>query len=260
MTTRTTASLADRLRTDGDQIALVPYLMSGHPDAAATREVGRRLAASGAAAIELGVAYSDPLADGPIIQQAGQDALQAGASVAQTLEIAADIAAEEAAPVVLMTYINPILAYDVAKFARDAAETGVAGVIIPDLPAEESATVAGALRAASLETIFLVAPTSTDERIATACSASTGFVYCVTVTGITGSRSTLPSDVPSLLDRVRGQTTLPVAAGFGISRPEHLTALRGHADAAVVGSAIVKEIQEGRDPASLVKELLSACR
>ncbi len=260
MTTRTATSLADRLRTDGDEIALIPYLMSGHPNAAATREIGRRLAASGAAAIELGVAYSDPLADGPIIQQAGQEALEAGASVAQTLEIAADIASEQAAPVVLMTYINPILAYDVTKFARDAAEAGVSGVIIPDLPAEESATVAGALRAASLETIFLVAPTSTDERIAAACSASTGFVYCVTVTGITGSRSSLPTDVPSLLDRVRSQTTLPVAAGFGISRPEHLTALRGHADAAVVGSAIVKEIQEGRDPASLVKELLSACR
>jgi tryptophan synthase alpha chain len=253
-------SLADRLRTPGDEIALIPYLMSGHPNAAATREIGRRLAASGAAAIELGVAYSDPLADGPIIQQAGQDALEAGASVAQTLEIAAGIAAEQAAPVVLMTYINPVLAYDVAKFARDAAEAGVAGVIIPDLPAEESAAVAGALRAASLETIFLVAPTSTDERIAAACSASTGFVYCVTVTGITGSRSTLPPDVPSLLGRVRSQTTLPVAAGFGISRPEHLSTLRGHADAAVVGSAIVKEIQEGRDPASLVKELLSACR
>jgi tryptophan synthase alpha chain len=258
--TRTATPLADRLRTDGDEIALIPYLMSGHPNAAATREIGRRLAAGGAAAIELGVAYSDPLADGPIIQRAGQEALEAGASVAQTLEIAADIAAEQAAPVVLMTYINPILAYDVTKFARDAAEVGVSGVIIPDLPAEESATVAGALRAASLETIFLVAPTSTDERIAAACNASTGFVYCVTVTGITGSRSSLPTDVPSLLDRVRSQTTLPVAAGFGISRPEHLTALRGHADAAVVGSAIVKEIQEGRDPASLVKELLSACR
>jgi tryptophan synthase alpha chain len=258
--TRTATPLADRLRTDGDEIALIPYLMSGHPNAAATREIGRRLAAGGAAAIELGVAYSDPLADGPIIQRADQEALEAGASVAQTLEIAADIAAEQAAPVVLMTYINPILAYDVTKFARDAAEVGVSGVIIPDLPAEESATVAGALRAASLETIFLVAPTSTDERIAAACNASTGFVYCVTVTGITGSRSSLPTDVPSLLDRVRSQTTLPVAAGFGISRPEHLTALRGHADAAVVGSAIVKEIQEGRDPASLVKELLSACR
>jgi tryptophan synthase alpha chain len=133
-------------------------------------------------------------------------------------------------------------------------------VIIPDLPCEESATVAGALRAAGLDTIFLVAPTSTEERIAAACAASTGFVYCVTVTGITGTRSALSTDVPELLGRVRQQTTLPIAAGFGISRPEHLTALRGHADAAVVGSAIVNEIHEGRDPASLVKELTSACR
>jgi tryptophan synthase alpha chain len=252
--------LADRLRTPGDEIALIPYLMGGYPDADTVRETGRRLAGAGVAAVELGVPYSDPLADGPVIQRAGQHALEAGASVAGCLEIAADIAAEQAAPVVLMTYVNPILAYDVPRFARDAAEAGVAGVIIPDLPCEESATVAGALRAAGLDTIFLVAPTSTEERIAAACAASTGFVYCVTVTGITGSRSTLSTDVPELLGRVRQQTTLPIAAGFGISRPEHLTALRGHADAAVVGSAIVNEIHEGRDPASLVKELTSACR
>jgi tryptophan synthase alpha chain len=252
-------TLADRLRVPGD-ITLVPYLMAGHPDAAHTRELGRRLATSGAAAIELGVPYSDPLADGPVIQRAGQRALDAGASLDGCLEIAEDIAAEQAAPVVLMTYINPVFAYGVQRFARDAAEVGVTGVIMPDLPAEESSTVAGALRAAGLETIFLVAPTSSDERITAACKASTGFVYCVTVTGITGSRAALPSDVPDLLDRVRQQTTLPVAAGFGISQPEHVAALRGHADAAVVGSAIVKQVDEGRDPLPLVRELLSACR
>jgi tryptophan synthase alpha chain len=253
-------TLADRLRRPGDEIALIPYLMGGYPDADVVRETGRRLAGAGVAAIELGVPYSDPLADGPVIQRAGQHALEAGASVAGCLEIASGIAEEQAAPVVLMTYVNPVLAYGVAKFARDAAEAGVAGVIIPDLPTEESTTVTGPLRAAGLDTIFLVAPTSTEERIAAACGASTGFVYCVTVTGITGSRSALPTDVPALLGRVRGQTNLPVAAGFGISRPEHLSALRGHADAAVVGSAIVNEIHEGRDPASLVKELASACR
>jgi tryptophan synthase alpha chain len=255
-----TTQLAERLRPQGDGIALVPYLMAAHPTAATTREIGRRLAGSGAASIELGVPYSDPLADGPVIQRAGQRALDAGASVELSLDIAADIAAEQGAPVVLMTYINPVFAYGVQRFAEHAAIAGVAGVIVPDLPAEESAGVAGALRAAGLDTIFLVAPTSSPERIAEACRASTGFVYCVTVTGITGSRTELPSDVPDLLGRVRAQTTLPVAAGFGISRPEHLAALRGHADAAVVGSAIVKEIDEGRDPTSLVKELLSACR
>lgn len=253
-------SLADRLRQPGDEIGLIPYLMGGYPDSDTVRETGRRLACAGVAAIELGIPHSDPLADGPVIQRAGQLALEAGASVAGCLEIAADIAAEKAAPVVLMTYVNPVLAYGVPKFARDAAQAGVAGVIIPDLPGEESATVAGALRAAGLDTIFLVAPTSTDERITSACGASTGFVYCVTVTGTTGSRGALPADVPDLLGRVRRRTPLPVAAGFGISRPEHLAALRGHADAAVVGSAIVNEIHEGRDPASLVKELTSACR
>lgn len=258
--TRATASLADRLRSPGDELALIPYLMGGFPDARTTREVGRRLACADVAAIELGVPYSDPLADGPVIQRAGQHALDAGASVEGCLEIAADIAAERAAPVVLMTYVNPVLAFGVPRFARAAAEAGVAGVIVPDLPAQESATVAGALRAAGLDTIFLVAPTSTEERIAAACDASTGFVYCVTVNGITGSRRALPARVPDLLGRVRGQSALPVAAGFGISRPEHLRALRGHADAAVVGSAIVGEVGEGRDPASLVKKLLSACR
>ncbi|MBN6039777.1 tryptophan synthase subunit alpha [Amycolatopsis sp. 195334CR] len=246
-------------RPDGG-IALVPYLMAGDPDDRTTRELGKRFAAAGVGAIELGVPYSDPLADGPVIQRAGRRALDAGATVETCLETAADIAAEQGAPVVLMTYVNPVLHYGPERFAADAAQAGVAGVIVPDLPVEEAAPVAPALRAAGLDTVFLVAPTSSAPRVAAACAASTGFVYCVTVTGITGSRSALPADVTGLLDRVRAATALPVAAGFGISRPDQLTALRGHADAAVVGSAIVGRIEQGDDPSALVKELLSACR
>ena len=223
-------------------------------------EAGRRLATSGVAALELGIPFSDPLADGPVIQRAGQVALDHGTTVARALDLAADIHEEGGAPVVLMTYVNPVLAYDPRRFAADAAQAGVAGVIFPDLPAEEAQPVAGWMRSAGLDVIFLVAPTTSDERMRSICAASSGFVYCVTLTGITGMRQELPPLLDSLLDRLRACTELPVAAGFGISRPEHLLALRGVADAAVVGSAIVAELDAGRDPALLVKELLRACR
>ena len=168
--------------------------------------------------------------------------------------------ASEGIPVVLMTYINPILAYDPRRFAAEAAQAGVAGVIVPDLPVEESEPVSGWLRAASLDTVFMVAPTTSEQRIGSICEHSSGFVYCVTVTGITGARQQLPSGLKELIARVRKHTELPIAAGFGISRPEHMAALRGAADAAVVGSAIVAEIERSGDPVVLFKELLKACR
>jgi tryptophan synthase alpha chain len=235
-------------------------MMAGYPDRARSLELGKRLAASGAAALEVGIPFSDPLADGPVIQRAGQAARAAGTTVETCLEIASGIASEGAAPLVFMTYINPVLAYDPRRFAADAAQAGVAGVIIPDLPADESGPVTGWLSAAGLDTIFLVAPTSTDDRIEAACRASTGFVYCVTVTGITGARTELDPGLRRLLGRVRSHTSLPVAAGFGISRPEHLETLKGVADAAVVGTALVAEVEAGRDPAALVRQLLQACR
>jgi tryptophan synthase alpha chain len=180
-------------------------------------------------------------------------------TVEGSLEVAAAVAAE-GTPVVLMTYINPILSHDPRKFAAEAAQARVAGVIVPDLPVEESEPVAGWLRSAALDTIFMIAPTTTEDRIASICSRSSGFVYCVTVTGITGARRELPEGMKGLLEKVRKHTQLPVAAGFGISRPEHMKALRGQADAAAVGSAIVAEIDKGGDPIPLVKELLKACR
>jgi tryptophan synthase alpha chain len=168
--------------------------------------------------------------------------------------------AAEGVPVVLMTYINPVLSHDPRRFAAEAAQAGVAGVIVPDLPVEESEPVAGWLRSASLDTIFMVAPTTVESRLAVICAHSTGFVYCVTVTGITGVRKELPEGMKELLKEVRKHTALPIAAGFGISRPEHMRSLRGSADAAVVGSAIVSEIDRGKDPVPLVKELLKGCR
>ncbi|HMJ38452.1 MAG TPA: tryptophan synthase subunit alpha [Verrucomicrobiae bacterium] len=253
-----TTRLESALRVTGD-LKLVAYIMAGHPNKKKSIEVGKKLAASGIAAIEIGIPFSDPLADGPVIQRAGQVALEHGMNVSGALEVAGAIAGE-GVPVVLMTYINPVLSHDPRRFAAEAAQAGVAGVIVPDLPVEESEPVAGWLRSASLDTIFMVAPTTADGRVETICEHSSGFVYCVTVTGITGARKELPDGMKELFALVRRHTNLPIAAGFGISRPEHMKALRGRADAAVVGSAIVNEIDRGGDPVPLVKELLKACR
>jgi tryptophan synthase alpha chain len=258
MKAETTSRLEGALKAKGD-LKLVPYIMAGFPSAKRSIDVGKRLAASGVAALEIGIPHSDPLADGPMIQQAGQASLKAGMTVAGALEVAAAVA-KEGVPVVLMTYINPVLSHDPRKFAAEAAQAGVAGVIVPDLPIEEAEPVASWLRSASLDTVFMVAPTTPPERIASIAAHSSGFVYCVTVTGITGARKDLPAGLPEVLAQVKKHTSLPVAAGFGISRQEHMKALKGHADAAVVGSAIVEEIGRGGDGVALVRELLKACR
>jgi tryptophan synthase alpha chain len=258
MVAETSSRLEGALRANGD-LKLVAYIMAGHPSKKRSIDVGKRLAASGIAALEIGIPHSDPLADGPVIQKAGQEALAHGMTVAGALEVAAAVASE-GIPVVLMTYVNPVLSHDPRKFAAEAAQAGVAGVIVPDMPIEEAEPVAGWLRAASLDTVFMVAPTTPPDRIDAIASHSSGFVYCVTVTGITGVRKELPEGIPELLAEVKRRTTLPVAAGFGISRQEHLKALRGKLDAAVVGSAIVDEIERAGDGVSLVRELLKACR
>ena len=227
--------LETALKSKGGDLKLVAYLMAGHPSAKRSIDVGKRLAASGVAALEHGM------------------------TVAGAIEVAAAVA-KEGVPVVLMTYINPVLSHDPRKFAAEASQAGVAGVIVPDLPIEEAEPVAGWLRSASLDTVFMVAPTTQPDRIASICSHSSGFVYCVTVTGITGARKELPEAMPELFAEVKKHTSLPVAAGFGISRQEHMKALRGHVDAAVVGSAIVDEIDRAGDGVALVRELLKACR
>jgi tryptophan synthase alpha chain len=252
------ARLDEALRAKGD-LKLVAYMMAGHPNKKRSLEVGKKLATSGIAALEIGIPFSDPLADGPVIQHAGQAALESGMTVGACIELAAAVA-REGIPIILMTYINPILSHDPRRFAAEAAQAGVAGIIVPDLPVEESEPVAGWLRSASLDTIFMVAPTTSPNRMETICEHSSGFVYCVTVTGITGARSELPAGMKDLIGEVKKHTKLPVAAGFGISRPEHMKSLRGNADAAVVGSAIVAEIDKGNDPVPLVKGLLKACR
>ena len=255
---RSSSRLEERVRANGD-IKLIPYLMAGYPDHARSIAQGLAYARAGAAAIEVGIPYSDPLADGPVVQRAGQVALANGTTLRGALQVAAAVA-EGGAPVVLMTYVNPILAFDERRFAAETARAGVAGVIIPDMPAEEAQPMAGWLRSAGLDTIFLVAPTSPDSRIADIAEQSSGFVYCVTLKGVTGARAELAPGLSQLLGRVRQATDLPVAAGFGISRPEHVRTLRGHADAAVVASALLDRVHRGEDPLELAEELLSACR
>jgi tryptophan synthase alpha chain len=246
------------VRSTGD-LRLIPYVMAGYPSAAESIAQGRAYARAGAAAVEVGVPHSDPLADGPVIQMAGQAALVAGMTMAGALDVAASIAGE-GAPVVLMTYVNPVLAHGPTRFAVDCAQAGVAGVIVPDLPAEESDPFVDPMRAAGVDTILLVAPTSPDSRMHSIAERSSGFVYCVTVAGVTGARDQLPARLEELLARVRDATDLPVAAGFGISQPAHLRRLRGRADAAVVASALLGRVQRGEDPVALVEELLIACR
>lgn len=236
---------------------LVPYLMAGSPSAEASIEIGRGYATAGAAAIEVGVPFSDPLADGPVIQKAGHQALLGGMTVRRSIEVAGAIS-EAGVPTVLMPYLNSVLNYGVEDFARDAAAAGVAGVIFPDLPVDEAEPFLEPFRALALDTVFLAAPTSTDRRIDEIARLSRGFVYCVSVTGVTGARRALSDDAFSLLSRIRARTRLPVAIGFGISEPGHINRLRGHVEAAAVGSALVRQVLEGDDPVPLLSTLVEA--
>jgi tryptophan synthase alpha chain len=259
MAEATASRLSAALKRPGDEVAFVPYLMAGYPDVERSVALGRAYAAAGAAAIEVGIPFSDPLADGPTVQRAGQAALEGGMGVHGALEVAGRVA-DTGVPVVLMTYVNPILAYDERRFAADAAVAGAAGVLVPDLPVEEAGMLADWIRSAGLDMIFMVAPTSPDARVERIVEAASGFVYCVTVTGVTGARATLDDRLEALLERVRAMTPLPVAAGFGISRPEHVRALRGKADAVVVASALLERVHQGEPVEPLLAELAAACR
>lgn len=224
--------------------ALVAYLMAGYPTRAASLECMHALAASGADLIELGVPYSDPLADGPVIRDAAEEARRAnegGFGLAETIVLAAEFiaaAGDEAPPVALMTYLNPLMRMGLPKVAAALRDAGIGGVIIPDLPTEMAGAWLGA--AEDLDTVFLAAPTSTQERLAKLGGMSAGFVYCVSTTGVTGERTDLPDELVDLVDRVKANTKLPVAVGFGISTPEQAAAVARLADGVVVGSALVK--------------------
>jgi tryptophan synthase alpha chain len=259
---RAFAQAADRGRA-----VLVAFVECGDPDLQATERLVPALAEAGAGVVELGVPFSDPIADGPTIQRASERALLSGGGLDATLEVAAKVRAGGCqVPLVLFTYANPILAAGEDAFGRRAAAAGIDGVLVTDLPPEEGAAFARLLRAHRLDPIYLLAPTSTGERLRRAAALSRGFVYVVSRAGVTGARAALPEDLPALVARVKTATSLPVAVGFGIAAPEQAAEAARLADGVVVGSAIVSAVEKaaaaGEDPvpaaASLVRSLAGA--
>lgn len=223
---------------------LIPYLTAGYPSLDATLEMLRGLAASGACAVEVGVPFSDPIADGPDIQRSSEWALREGVGVGDVLGVIERFRATSDLPVVVMTYANPIVRFGAHAFAERAVAAGVDGVIVSDLPPDESPELWSALDAAGLDTILLVAPTTTDDRLPLLLSRCRGFVYCLARTGVTGRAGGYAG---SLVDRVaalRARTALPLAVGFGISTPDDARALRGVADAVIVGAAFMRQVTE----------------
>lgn len=238
--------------------SLVAYLTCGDPDLSSSREVALAAISAGAEVIELGVPFSDPVADGPVIQRASERALRNGVSLKDVLRLAAEIRRESDAGLIIFTYLNPILRMGMEKFAAAAANAGVDGTLVTDLPVEEADEYLRQMRKRNLATVFLAAPTSTDQRLKRIADASTGFVYAVSRTGVTGARKDLTEDAQKLVQRLRKFTKLPIAVGFGISGPEHFAAVGKFADAAVVGSAIVQTIESNpRREAQAVAELIT---
>lgn len=224
---------------------LVIYLTAGDPSLEATRDIAIAAIDAGADVLELGVPFSDPLADGPIIQRASERALSHGVSLHDVIALAREIrAARPAAGLILFSYYNPILRYGLRKFADDAAAAGADGVLVTDVIVEEAADYLAEMARVGLEPVFLAAPTSPDERLEAIASHSQGFVYAISRTGITGTQQNMTGDASALVARIRRWTKLPVAVGFGISNAEHVAQVGSFADAAVVGSAIVELIEK----------------
>jgi tryptophan synthase alpha chain len=255
MSDRLSAAFADG---SGKRAALMPYLMGGYPDVETSRAAGLAAAEAGADVLELGVPFSDPLADGPVIHAAATAALSNGVRLDDVLDVCRSVSA--ALPVVLMVYANPILARGQSEFARMAADAGAAGIIVPDLPHDEAGELRAACDAAGIALVPLVAPTSTDERIGEVGRDARGFVYTVSTTGTTGERSSLPPEIGRTVERVRASTPLPVAVGFGISTPEQAAAVGEIADGVIVGSRVVRAAGEGGAEAvgALVRDLADA--
>jgi tryptophan synthase alpha chain len=234
--------------------ALVAYVTCGDPDLATTREIVLAAIEAGADVIELGVPFSDPVADGPVIQRASERALKHGTSLPQVLTLAAEIRQHaQSTGLIVFTYLNPILRMGMEKFCAVARHAGVDGVLVTDLPVEEADEYLAAMKANDLAPVFLAAPTSPDERLKSIAQASRGFVYAVSRTGVTGARQQLADDAKKLVRRLRGVTKLPIALGFGISNAEQFIEVGAFADAVVVGSAIVETIErnKGREAAAV---------
>jgi len=246
-----------RARAEG-RAAVVPYLTAGYPSLEAYLDTANTLLEF-ADLMEIGLPYSDPLGDGPTIQRSGEAALRAGVRTADVIALVAALRQRTDKPLLLMTYVNPVFAWGPARFFEAFAEAGLDGVILPDLPPDEDPEVVRAAHDAGLATVFLLAPTSTDARIREVVRHTTGFVYTVSVTGVTGTRSKLP-DLRPLVDRIRAQTELPIAVGFGVSGFETARQAARVADGVVVGSALIQKLAAGEDPAPLLAEIRQAAR
>ena len=242
------------LRSRGER-ALIPYFVAGDPSMATTRTLLVEACRQGADLLELGVPFSDPLADGPVIQRAALRALSGGVTLARVIELARELRSEVDIPIVLLSYYNPILAFDLKAFATTAVESGVDGVIIPDLPPEEAGPLAREARASGLDLIHLVAPTSPPDRIRMISRRSRGFIYVVSLTGVTGERAELPPRLANHLRDLRSVTTKPICVGFGISTPEQVRVVAPLTDGVIVGSAIVRQVEAHQGGGELVAKI-----
>lgn len=253
-----------RLAAEG-RAALIPYITAGYPDLATTAALLPALVASGADLVEIGIPFSDPLADGPTIQSAGQQALAAGTTIADIHTLVKTLREQGlAAPMLYMVYYNCVFRHGDERFVTEAAEAGVDGLIVPDLPLEEADGLEKVTRAAGLDLIYLLAPTSTDDRIAATAKRARSFIYCVSVTGVTGARDTLPPTIRPFLARIRQQTDVPLAVGFGVSTPEQAGEVAALADGVIVGSALIDRItraaRNGGDSVQAASEYMKSLR
>src|SRR5690242_315462 len=242
------------------ELGIVAYITAGDPSLDATLRFVLALAEGGVDVIELGVPFSDPLADGPTIQRASERALKSGTTLAGVIDLVRRIRQSSQIPLVLFSYYNPILQMGLEQFASAASEAGADGVLATDLTPEESVDYRRILHAHHLDTVFLGAPTTSDERLVQIAAVSSGFLYLISRTGVTGAKDSLPDDLPALIRRARAVTQLPIAVGFGISQPGHVSVLGGLADAAVIGSALVAEIENASSVESAASTLLSRIR
>lgn len=249
----------EQLKAEGRR-AFIPYITAGDPDLATTESLLLALARAGADVIELGVPFSDPMADGPVIQRASERALKNTVGVAEILPLVERFRQVSDVPIVLFTYFNPLMQFARENAGQRLKAAGIDGVLITDLIPEEAESFIAEMRTAGVDTIFLVAPTSTDERIELIARQTRGFVYVVARTGVTGVRESMSLAVSELVGRVRQQTSLPVAVGFGISTPEQVREVWGYADGAVVGSRLVQEIENNLDSPQLIERVAQLAR
>ena len=248
------ATVLTALFREAGRPLLMPYAVGGYPDPASCLDVVRTYLKGGADLVEIGIPFSDPLADGPVIQAASQVALRQGVRPADVLDLAG-AATREGARVVLLSYLNNILAWGTESFFARCGEQGVMGVVVPDLPVEEAAGLQACARANGVDVILLAAPTSTDARLARIAASASGFIYCVSTTGVTGARSSLRKDLPSFVARIRLHTSLPLAVGFGVSTVEQAEEVAGYADGVIIGSALVDMVARGESLPGALAEI-----